>query len=59
MKKTYISPSSLTVTINSRNHLLIDSGTGMTVNASESVSGNFVKEDNPPISDVNVWDNEW
>ena len=58
MKKTYISPSFLTVTLNMRSNLLVDSGTGVTADPNSSVSSNFVRENNT-VSDVNVWDNEW
>ena len=56
MKKTYISPSFMTVTLNLRSHLLVDSaGTqSVTVNIDDEITGttNFAKE-------INIWDEEW
>lgn len=59
MKKTYITPGFLTVALNMQNHLLVDSGTnGLSVDPNQSVSGNFVKEDNT-VTDKSIWDEEW
>ena len=58
MKKTYITPNSLTVVLNMRSHLLVDSGTSVTVNPTNEVSTNFTKE-NSNITDINIWDEEW
>ena len=58
MKKTYINPTFLVVEINCGAicQLLIGSG------GTDATTGNgvdLVKEENPPINDVNVWDDEW
>lgn len=65
MKKTYIAPASLTVQLRGRDALLqsvsgnsIGLGYGGDTDTSGIISAD-VKEQYPPISDVNVWDDEW
>ena len=65
MKKTYIAPASLTVQLRGRDALLqsvsgnsIGLGYGGDTGTSGIISAD-VKEKNPPINDVNVWDDEW
>ena len=57
MKKTYISPSSLTVALNLRSHLLVDSAgsSSVTTDPGEEIGDdtNFARENK------SVWDEEW
>ena len=60
MKKIYNAPTSFCVELRTTNMM------ALSLNGSESInSGNIsdfeqnVKEQNPPINDVNVWDDEW
>ena len=55
MKKTYIAPTFLLVKLNSRTFI----AESYNLNASGSNGEVLVKEDYPPITDKNVWDNEW
>ena len=58
MKKTYISPASLTVQLGTTQmmaeSLTINRGSSTSIQNSGDI---LVKEDN--TSDVNLWDNEW
>ena len=56
MKKTYISPNTLIVEFSAKSAIL-----QMSINSKEVDGANagWVKEDNPTINDVNVWDEEW
>ena len=58
MKKTYISPTSLTVQLGTTQmmsqSLTINRGSSTSIQNSGDI---LVKEDN--TSDVNLWDNEW
>lgn len=59
MKKTYISPTFVTVELRCKNYMLEGS---LIINGDRTVSGDnggWVKEDNSPINDKNLWDNEW
>lgn len=57
MKKTYISPKLISVNVRTASHLLVDSGPrGITVDATQEVTTNFVKRDR---SSYNVWDDDW
>ena len=59
MKKTYVSPLLTSVNIQLEGHLLIDSGTGLSVDANSTVNTNFVKEDQSSLRSYNVWDDDW
>ena len=58
MKKTYISPSTLTVELRCKSCILEGSlqKVGNTVNG---VNGGWVKEENTYITDKSLWDEEW
>ena len=56
MKKTYISPEFLVVKLTCSS-LIADSFAKYATGADADVVP--VKENNPPIGDVNVWDEEW
>ena len=56
MKKTYISPNTLVVELRCKSCILEGSLKVMNEVADE---GGWVKEDNPSMNDVNVWDEEW
>lgn len=56
MKKTYIAPVLSVTEIRLQSHLLVDSGTGVTVNSNEEVTTNFTKGNS---SRYNVWDDDW
>ena len=56
MKKTYISPESLVVKLSCKS-LVATSLSKYSEGADDGVV--LVKEDYPPISDKNVWDEEW
>ena len=59
MKKTYISPNTLVVELRCKNCILADSLQMFSSTTVEDSNGGWVKEENPPINDVNVWDDEW
>lgn len=59
MKKTYINPSLFVVNLSTKGMLLEGS---MEIDDNTTVSGNnggWVKEESNPISDKNLWDDEW
>lgn len=58
MKKIYITPSIFCVKINTRSAMLQSSITKGASNF-DPESMDYVKEENSPINDVNVWDDEW
>ena len=58
MKKTYISPNTLVVELRCKSCILEGSMQLMN-NTVSGDAGGWVKEENPPINDVNVWDEEW
>ena len=57
MKKTYISPEFLVVKLSCKSLVAASSFGKNETGADDGVV--LVKENNPPISDVNVWDDEW
>lgn len=59
MKKTYIQPN-LTMVVLTHTHIIAASDTGLRISGSDATDGDvLVKENYPPISDNNVWDDEW
>ena len=58
MKKTYISPNTLVVELRCKSCILTGSLQMLDTPVSGD-NGGWVKEENSPISDVNVWDDEW
>jgi len=58
VKKTYIIPEALTVSLNTSSIIAASNPTGsVKINSSESVDAGSV--DTKGVSDVNVWDEEW
>ena len=58
MKKTYISPEFVAVELRCKSYML-EGSLIRSANTVEDGNGGWVKEDYPPISDKNVWDDEW
>jgi len=58
MKKTYISPESLLVELRCTQMLAESVGINSTTTTT-GTNGGWVKEDNSPITDKNIWDEEW
>lgn len=56
MKKTYIAPNFLLVNINCRSFVAMSTMGKYSDGGDNEV---LVKENYPPISDKNVWDDEW
>lgn len=56
MKKTYIAPKFLLVNISCKK--LVATSVNMYATGADA-DVVLVKEENPPINDVNVWDDEW
>jgi len=59
MKKTYIIPSALAVSIGSVRPISASLVLGDETTTTEDTDGGWVKEDNSNIRDVNLWDEEW
>lgn len=57
MKKKYIVPVIEAYEVRLTSQLLTDSYNGVTVDPSQEVNTNFVKEDASPS--YNVWDDDW
>lgn len=60
MKKTYMTPAALTVELNCGaicQSLIIGSGNGSDRTTGDGTD--LVKEESTPITDKNLWDDEW
>ena len=58
MKKTYISPELLVVKLTTE-RVLLEGSLQLNSTTVSGDLGGWVKEDNGPIGNVNVWDEEW
>ena len=60
MKKTYISPSTLTVRLVPRSTVLTTSSVGLDNSDGNKLgSGDILVNEYNPVSDKSLWDNEW
>ena len=57
MKKTYIIPEALTVSLTMNNIIAVSSPDDVTVDPNRSIGAGSVETKG--VSDVNVWDEEW
>ena len=58
MKKTYISPAFIAVELRC-NQMLAESTLGIKSGDIDSEGSVLVKEDNSPVTNKSVWDEEW
>ena len=58
MKKTYISPELLVVKLASKRAFL-EGSLQLTDALVEDEFGGWIKEENSPITDKSIWDEEW
>ncbi len=59
MKKTYISPEFILVELSGSGIQMLAESVPVDDNTASGTNGGWVKEESTPLTDKNLWDEEW